>query len=89
MAYARKTDSNQRELVEALRGVGARVLILGGKIDVAVLYHGCVTLIDAKNLDGRNRLTDTQVRLVAEGWPIVFIHSVEEALAAVKGVEVQ
>lgn len=81
MTYARRTDTTQAAIVDALRDVGAQVLILGGAIDLLVWYQGEVYPMDPKSPGGT--LTATQKRLVAQGWPVKLPRTVEEALDAI------
>ncbi len=71
-------DSTQEAIVAALRGVGARVWIVGKEIDLVVYFRGRTHLMDCKSK--RTRMTDTQKAMNADGWNIIFAHSPEEAL---------
>jgi len=84
-SYARNVDANQAEIVEALRGVGASVLVLNGIFDLLVGFRNRTFILDVKNPLGKNRLTDRQ-EAEFEMWcgdVIAFPRSVEEALAAI------
>jgi hypothetical protein len=52
MAYAHKVDANQREIVEALRAVGADVRVMsmvgGGFPDLLVGWRGRLYLLEVK-----------------------------------------
>lgn len=88
--FARQVDANQSEIVEALRGVGATVLILAGTLDLAVGYRGRTVLMDCKNPKGLNRLTARQA-LLLEDWRgdrIAFPRTVDDALRAIGALEV-
>lgn len=77
-----KVDSTHGEIRATLRRLGWRVKdvhTVKGFIDM-VAYHparGLVILVDAKTNKGR--LTEAQERLVADGWPIKFLRSAEDA----------
>ena len=81
MRRAARTDNNSAEIVMFYRSVGAQVLVLGGTLDLLVLFRQKVYLVDCKSKDGR--LTRRQRELVDSGWPVHFPRSVEEALAVI------
>lgn len=79
-----KVDGNQKEIVEALRAVGWRVLSL------ADIGKGCPDLLIARGYDVRlvevkqpkGKLTvDQQAFIVRDGWPVSIVRTVEEALS--------
>lgn len=82
---ARKVDACQPAIVEALRGVGAEVVVLNGAIDLLVWYQGQWTVMDCKS---DNRRTQAQAHLVLRGCRIAFPKTSGEALRAI-GVEVR
>ena len=81
MRRAAKVDSTARDLVSAARQMGAKVLILNGVIDVAILHRGKVHLVDFKTPQGKRKprvtLTEAQARLLEEGWPIRLVSDLE------------
>ncbi|MBE9242697.1 VRR-NUC domain-containing protein [Synechocystis salina] len=86
--YRQKTDSNQAEIVQALRQVGCLIFDLsgqgGGVPDlIALTPKGETVLIEVKNPSGRDRLTRAQEKAIAMGWPIAIVRTVEDALALV------
>ena len=72
--HAARVDSTHPGIVSALKGVGARVLVLdvsaAGEPDLLVGYHGQLTLIEAKAKKGR--LSPGQITCHAE-WARVGI----------------
>jgi hypothetical protein len=50
-----------------------------GFVDFVAYHHarGLLVLVDAKSHTGR--LTEAQAQMVAEGWPVKFLRSAEEA----------
>lgn len=76
-----RTDSNQAEIVRALRQVGALVLSLHamghGCPDLLVCYRGRLVLLEVKVRKGT--LTPDQIAFHAI-WPVVVVRSVAEAL---------
>ena len=80
-----KPDGNQAEIVEAYRGVGASVLSLAGLGDDApdlLVGFRLNYLVEVKNPDGRDRLSDGQKVFHAtwRGWPVAVVRTTEEAL---------
>ncbi len=77
---ARKVDACQPAIVEALRGIGAEVIVLNTSIDLLVWYQGQWIVMDCKS---DNRRTETQKHLVARGCRIAFPRTPDEALRAI------
>ena len=79
-----KVDSNQEDVVEALRARGYLVLSLasvgGGVPDLLVLEPSGrrLGLVEVKREKGK--LTGDQEQFIAQGWPVTIIRSVEDAL---------
>ena len=93
MAYARKTDKNQGDVVKALRKMGADVFLLnmvgGGIPDLRVAYAGHTILIEVK--DGEDKkLTPQQLTLFAnwKGGHLARVNSVQEAEELLKWLEI-
>ena len=89
MRRASRTDSNQRELVEALKKIGAKCIFIGKPVDLLVGYRGKNLLLEVKRPDKRewkSALTQEQKNFV-ETWPgeVVVCYSNEEAVNAVVG----
>lgn len=88
---ARKTDFNQRNIVNALKAAGCFVIDLSatgkGVPDLAVLPPNQLrpVLMEVKNKAGKgDKLTPAQVKLHAEYWGAIHrVTSVDEALAAI------
>jgi hypothetical protein len=90
---ARRIDANHREVLDALRSVGAAILdthAIPGGLDCVVGYRGIVRLLEIK--DGRKppsarRLTaaeaDTIGRFTSVGCPVHVVTSVDDALTAI------
>ena len=81
---ARRTDANHKPVVEALRACGWLVFdthALPNFIDV-VAYHpsrDVVRLVEIK--DGpKKTMTMAQWDMIAAGWPIRTVHSVQDAI---------
>ncbi len=70
-AFANRVDATASGLIEEARGYGARYLPINGVIDGVIWFRGQVYLIDWKS--AKTKLTDAQMSLVKDGWPIWFI----------------
>lgn len=88
--YAAKVDTNQAEIVAALRGVGASVLLLHrvgeGCPDTLVGFRGLSHLVEIKDgnkIPSKRKLLPTQVKWHRDwrGSPVHVVKNVTEALA--------
>lgn len=90
MKHRNKPDTNQAEIVAALRGIGAVVFLIGQPFDLLVGFRGTLTLMEIKNPDGRNKLGASQeadiLSLSLVGVEVHVVRSVEEALDSVTSV---
>ena len=75
--YNKRTDTAAKPLIAAVKQLGARYLPLNSVIDGIVEHRGRVLLVDWKT-PGHETLTPTQAKLVAAGWPIHFISTIEQ-----------
>jgi DNA-binding transcriptional regulator PaaX len=81
----KRVDGNQTAIVSALRRTGWLVQSLAGLgfgVPDLMVYHRAtdrMLLLELKT--ARGRITPQQRRLLDEGWPILIVRSVEEALA--------
>lgn len=78
--YAKKRDASEAAIISALRKVGAQVVPCD-TFDLAVYFRGTVHLLECKT--GKEPLTATQERLIAEGWPLRIVRTPEEGLRAI------
>jgi hypothetical protein len=83
----KRVDANQREIVSALRGIGASVCDLHelgkGCPDLLVGFRGFNLLLEVKNIEGGgDKLTDAEAEFHA-GWrgQVQVVRSIDEALA--------
>ena len=90
MRYARRTDNNQTEIVEALRAAGAVVEIIHEPVDLLVWAEATKSkqpmFIEVKNLAtgyGRKGLNPKQLGDM-EGRPYVMVTDVQGALGALR-----
>jgi len=92
MRRAAKIDSNQNEIVEALRRCGASVLItsqLKNCFDILVGYNGInyiVEIKDGKKPPSQRKLTQGEIKF-RDNWrggKYYVIESVEDALKMIK-----
>lgn len=86
MRLRARVDKNQNEIIYALRGVGATVLLLhqlgGGCPDIAVGYKNETYLLEIKSKGGR--LTQDE-RYFFDWWRghAIVVYNVDEALRAI------
>lgn len=82
--YAAKRDSNEKQIIEALEGVGASVTQISAKgvPDLLVGYQGATYLMETKNKYGK--LTPDQVAFMDtwRGSPVLIVKTVKQALEA-------
>ena len=66
MRYAARVDTNQTQIVSALRAAGASVWIIGLPVDLLVGYKGHTFLVEVKT-NAKKRLTGLQADFF-ENW---------------------
>ena len=85
MRFARRTDANQKPIVEALRKVGAKVQVIHEPYDLQVTTpSGKALFMEVKNPKtqyGKRGMNKKQAQQ-AEGLPVALVDSVEAALRA-------
>ena len=82
--YGRKVDANQRDIVSALRAIGAQVWVIEEPVDLLVAYRNRWYVLECKNRDGKNRLTDAQRDfLKSANAPVGIVRDAESAIAFV------
>ena len=90
MRSRNKPDTNQQEIVNALRDIGAVVFLIGRPFDLLVGFRGRLVLLEVKNPDGRNKLGLSQEADILElslvGVEVSVVRGVEEAIASVTSV---
>lgn len=75
-----RSDNNEREIVEALKGVGASVEKIGRPLDLLVGWRGKTLLVEIKQPKGAIRPSQ---KAFMDGWrgQVAVIRSIDEALA--------
>ena len=94
MRRAAKVDDNQKDIVKALRAIGATVRIVTqgeGIPDLLVGYRGHTVLMEVKDGDkppSARRLTDAEQKFFDEwrGGMLAIVESVDDAIALLKGL---
>jgi hypothetical protein len=85
MRRAAKADKSQREIVSALRAIGAHVFYIKEPVDLAVGWRKRTVLLEVKN-PGAYRLTKQQQDFFATfAGEAYIVQDVQQALAAVTG----
>lgn len=84
MRRAAKVDGNQRDIVDALRQIGCDVHVIGLPVDLLVGFRARNFLIEVKDPNGSNRLTESQKEFMAT-WrgQVRICRSPEEAVRLV------
>jgi len=91
MAYAKRTDANQAEIVKTLRQAGADVYDLSkvgkGIPDLLVTFNGETILMEVKMPKGK--FTPDQLKFIAnwKGGPLSRVDSPESALRVIGLIE--
>ncbi len=92
MAYAKRTDANQAEIVKTLRQAGADVYDLSkvgkGIPDLLVTFNGETILMEVKQ-DAKAKFTAEQLKFIAnwKGGPLSRVDSPESALRVIGLIE--
>ena len=85
-----KTDHNQNEIVQALRQVGATVVLLhkvgSGVPDLLVGFRGVTYLLEVKQLKGKPNLLQERWYREWNGRAPVIVKTVDDAINAVMEV---
>ena len=80
--HVRRTDTNQQEVMDALRAAHYLVVdthTLGkGFPDLVVSRHGHIFLLEVKTRDGK--LTEDERRFISDGWPVLVVISGQDAI---------
>ena len=82
-----RADANQDEIVSLLRQIpGVRVDVIGRPVDLLVGYRGHNFLIEVKNKNGRDTLTDAQRKFIPD-WTgqVRVVHTFDEILELIQG----
>jgi hypothetical protein len=90
LAHACRTDENQKDIVETLRGIGATVELLhkvgGGCPDILVGYKGLNWLFeikDPRHIPSQRKLNDVQVQ-----WHAAWRGQVNKIETAAEAMEI-
>jgi len=88
--YAKRTDANHKEIMQAFRGFGATVLDLSrqgmGCPDLLISHQGSMALVEVKTPGGK---FTPQQELFMTCWqaPVHRVESVEEAETLIKSMK--
>ena len=66
--FAKKTDLNQQEIVDALRAIGCDVEVIGSPVDLLVGYRKHTFLIECKRAGMENRKDQQEQRDWIKNW---------------------
>lgn len=89
--FAKKRDTCESSIIDALRRIGARVWQQDKPTDLLVGYHGRLVALECKNPGARPRKDQAEQRQVIEdaqrdGLPFYYVSTPEDALNAVAGL---
>ena len=83
---AAKRDANERPIIEALRRIGASVVVMKEPVDLLVGFRGRTVALEVKDIGGT--LTEAQkdffARFCGEAY---VVQNVQQAMQAVLGAE--
>jgi len=79
-----RRDRNEESIVKALRQVGALVIRISekGAPDLLVLHRQRVILLEIKTKQGRATLAQEETS--RQGWPVLTVRSIDDALWAIE-----
>ena len=82
-----RTDTNQREIVQALRDIGASVEVLSGVgkgcPDLLVGFRGDTYLLEVKGPKGKTTEAQDFWRILWRGKPLPIVRTVADAYKAI------
>ena len=84
-SWAKKIDANQGEIVEALKRIGCEVEVLSGCAgmpDLLVALGNRLFLLEVKNVKGKNKVNEDQVKF-HKRFKTTVVRNIEEALEVV------
>ncbi len=89
MRRAAKPDANRAEIVRNLKLMGIAVYDLKMPCDLLCHFRGVNHLVEIKNIDGKNTLTQAQKDFI-EMWPgpVHIVRNTDEAIRAICGDKV-
>jgi len=86
--HAARTDTNQRDIVAALRQAGIEVYVIGRPVDLLVYCRGRWLPVEVKDADMRgraNEFTPPQRRfLAATRGPVGIVYDAEGAIETIQ-----
>jgi len=84
-----RTDANQPEIVEVLRGIGAKVWYIWRPLDLLVAFRGVFYILEVKTEDEKpsSKQRKTITEMESCGCPVHVVHNVGEALHAIGAIE--
>ena len=94
MSYIKKVDKNQKDVVKALRSMGATVVDLSavgkGMTDLLVGFDGQTILLEVKS-GADKKFTPQQIKFFAgwKGGPLHRVNSVQESIEVLKLYELE
>lgn len=87
--YATRRDTSEPAILRALAQVGADYILLDA-FDTLVLFRGQLFMLENKTGRGKKGTMRSKTRnqevLIERGWPLRFVSTPEQALAAIGAV---
>ncbi len=79
-----RTDANQKAIIKALEDIGCTVYPMARPVDLLVGYQAKNLLLEVKNKDGLDTLTDFQRKWIPS-WKgqVRIVHGADEAIEVV------
>jgi GTPase len=87
MRHAARTDAVQKEIIKALRAIGARVVYIKEPVDLLVGFRGATHLMEVKESGGRLTKQQEDFLTTWNGGSAWIVQTPSQAIEAVIGKE--
>ena len=84
-AWAKRSDANQQEIIDALKRIGCEVETISGRAgmpDLLVAIGRRLFLLEVKNIKGQNKVNDDQITF-HKRFPVSVVRTPGEAIEVI------